>query len=137
MEMPGFTAEASIYQSARYYVMTPSVASVAPVRDGGLVSMSLLVPPCGSGALGDQGCYPDVDGSLISICPCGSPSDNCGPCFDFTYIGHDFGMLKVCRCVEPTSPPPPCCPVGKKCCGTCVPGMGCDDVCIGKKEQCP
>jgi hypothetical protein len=34
-----------------------------------------------------------------------------------------------------------CCPIGKKCCGQCVrvPGKGvqCDDVCVGRNEQCP
>ena len=92
MGMPGFTAEASMYPSTRYYVMTPSAASV---RDSGLVSMAACTNPLNAGG---TTCFPTFNPNLfISVCDC---DGTCGTCTD---LGFPFGNKQICPCT-PSSP---------------------------------
>ena len=146
MGMPGFTAEASMYPSTRYYRVAPSAASV---RDGGLVSMAAWTAAC-SNPIGTQGCYPDEDGDMISICPCGSQSTG-GPCFDLTvdtgtiFGTVDLGMQQICKCTPSDGGGGGgggggCRPCSQQnCCGDWNPATGqcCNGPCKGPGQSCP
>jgi hypothetical protein len=138
--MPRFTAGSSLYLSTRFYLMTPSVASVG--NSGLTVTPQqgvTFVPPC-LNATG--GCYPAPDGRFLSICPCGSPG-TCGPCFDLSIGGYDLGSKNICYCDTVSVTPRPCCPKKTpKCCGQCQPlsdgtGKFCDGECVGALQHCP
>jgi hypothetical protein len=134
IDLPGFTAEASLYRSARVYGGsrrtrrdTASVVAAASTcffqvqkccgqvnPDDGTCD-GVCVPknqPCPVNPpsecidqLGNEGCYPSVDGTLIKLCKCGS-TGTCGPCFPmsvtvdtvFGFHTEDLGMRTLCRC---------------------------------------
>lgn len=95
MRMPGFTAEASMYQSTRYYVMTPSVASI---RNGRLVSIAVtfmpFMPPDGGNGGGVKGVQ------------CTDPDPSCR----FGFRGHRFDVdgnrIDTGCCIPRTTPLP-------------------------------
>src|SRR5947209_7086148 len=131
MNMPGFTAEASMYSSTRYYRVTPSVASI---RDSGLVSMAACNNP-----LGDLGCYPTFDPNIwVSVCDC---DGTCGQCFDLTidyYGSHNLGSKQICQCTPPPPyTPPPGCQPPCRCCGDRDNKGVCHGGCACPPHVCP
>jgi hypothetical protein len=103
INMVGFTAGFSLYRSSQYYLMTRSAGSIGNSGRTVTPQQSIVGPPCTS-PLGS--CYTAPDGSLLSICPCGSPG-TCGPCFDLSVEGVDLGNKHICLCESENFP---CCP---------------------------
>ena len=123
MVLPTLTADASLYRSERLYggysgqtsldTASAVVAAATPCfshvqkccgqinPDGtcdGIcwpknLPCPITPPPICNEPLGDQVCYPSVDGTNIKICQCGS-TGNCGPCFHLTatVFGTDRGV---------------------------------------------
>lgn len=134
MNMLGFTAEASLYKWTRLYrgysgrarldTASAVVAAAPPCFSHVQKCCGQLNPdgtcdgicwpknlPCPAtiseciDQLGNEGCYPSFDGTLIKICSCGS-GPNCGPCFNLTVTvdtpfglqTKDLGSRTICRC---------------------------------------
>lgn len=150
MQMPGFTAEASMYRSKNLY---QSSAAAGLLRDSGT---GVVPQDCGwaSGIL----C-----GTLIGVgaaaCTafCFSGPGPCAACW-LAYLG---GVYQFCHDCIPAwmralvdefesgggsggggggGGGGGCCPPGKRCCGNCAKVSGrlmCDDVCVGRRQACP
>jgi hypothetical protein len=134
INVPGFTAEASLYRSARLYggYRRTGLDTAAAVLAAAGTCFFQVQKCCGQlnpdgtcdgvcwpktepcpitppsvciDQLGNEGCYPSVDGTLIKLCRCGS-TGTCGPCFpmsvtvDTVFGPHreDLGMRTLCRC---------------------------------------
>lgn len=85
MSLPGFTAEVSIYQSTRRYMMA---FSLAPTKGGGLASIAATINPFmpSGGGNGTQMCYPK----------------GCGPCYKPGYC--DFQNQDYPDCTHSQRP---------------------------------
>ena len=113
MSAPRFTAEASLYRSARLYgryhkgTRLDGASAVVMAADRCFFHVQKccgqlnpdgtcdgvcwpknqpcpIKPPSECfDRLGNEGCYPSFDGTNIKICKCGS-NGNCGPCFHIT-----------------------------------------------------
>jgi len=128
ISMSRLTAEFSLYRQSQHYLMTRSVGSIGDSERTVEPQAGSPVPPCLNLALG--GCYPAPDGSLLSICPCGS-AGTCGPCFDLSVEGFNLGNKNICLCESVLSR---CCPDPSRpiCCGVCRPQPGGGSLCDGQ-----
>lgn len=139
MNMPGFTAEASLYRNHTRYTSTNLVGESS--YNNTVVTLQscsgFKVLVCNPLIYACVLCFaiPNLPGALACFAGC---------------LGGWFGY---CRdCLDPIDVPDggggggggggPCgCPRGTRCCGGCtkVPGQGlvCDDACVGPDEQCP
>jgi hypothetical protein len=142
MNVPGYTADASLYRSAHMY--RPSNAAElaeAATAVSGLVLAQLKGGACIAGCIGVEivcatACaWAGPVGGIICEIGCGAQlADcvaNCPP--DPTGGGGGNG--------GGPPPAPMCCPPWHKCCGKCVNlptgGQRCDGQCIGPTEVCP
>jgi hypothetical protein len=138
MYVPGYTADASLYRSARMYrpfnsVKLTQATAAAPRLTLAQVSGTDCIALCqaveascavaclwaGPGLPACEVACAVADTACVLLCPPG-PADG----------GGGFG-----------GGPRRCCPPGTRCCGACVPlpskGFQCDDVCVGPHESCP
>jgi hypothetical protein len=151
MQLPNFTAEASIYQTTSHYRLTAG-GDVLAHRNGNVVPQD-----CGW----FQGIFCGVV-VLATTAACsalcfGGPIP-CGVCVTAA-LGASYGACKDClpswiRALLDIfesgggggggggGGPIPCCPNGSSCCGECLPrpdgrGEYCDDACVGPNQVCP
>lgn len=117
--MPGFTADVSLYHSDGLY-RGKSVTSEYASNGIFLQDTNSCMGEC-TGKL--WLCVLTQLGQLGSI-GCALDFNNCNnSCVPPPYDG-------------PTTPVPQgCCPTGKRCCGSCASGR-CDDVCVGAGQSC-
>jgi hypothetical protein len=122
MNIPGFAAQASLYKSGQAYCGLGGGGNTAPRVVAALLCETGCELDVGLCVLG---CIPDLNPICVTTCVVAGVNclNGCGG------GGGAGGGAKGC------------CPIGKKCCGQCnrVPGKGvqCDDVCVGRNEQCP
>jgi hypothetical protein len=134
VNMPEFTAEASVYKTPRFYRGYSRTGDM----DG-----SVFAPAtnCTSSST-PSGCTDDCTiRCFLWWCWTSSCTRTC-----CRQVSPDQILCGVqdfdgpCPAAPPPPPPPPpppgCCPPGKRCCGSCETGR-CDDVCIGPGQQCP
>jgi hypothetical protein len=159
MTMPGFTAEASLYQTSNHYRFA---AGGSLLDDGTTVSLQgcgfVDEIKCGIFvAAGVTGCSLLCVGAVVAgpaaIAACVGcwaavfPADlfiSCRDCIP-GWVRDIIGIFESGGSSSGGGGPPPpipCCPGNKRCCGDCVPlpngrGMQCDDACIGPGQQCP
>jgi hypothetical protein len=159
MSMPGFAAEASLYKTNNHYRFSPSGGFQA---DG-----NAMVTPQGCGWIKGSICGGIIVGGIAvctASCVAGVASGgiSCGICW-VGYLGALYGFCKDCipewmkALIDAVSDDGggssggsggsggstsgPChCPVGTRCCGTCVKVSGrapyCDGDCVARHKPC-
>lgn len=153
MNMPGFTAEASLYHTNNHYRFA---AGGSFLSDG-----NTTVTPQGCGIIEFAECALYV-GTVSLVCGafCAAAAALGPPgwaaCFSCVVGAGGLGTLVSCHDCLPgpirdvidlarsqdggdggPPPPPPCCPANRPiCCGSCASGI-CDDACIRRGQSCP
>jgi hypothetical protein len=122
MNIPGFAAQASLYKSGQPYWGLGGGGNTAPRVVAALLCENSCYLDVGICTLG---CISDLNAACVALCVAAGVK-----CLNGCAGGGGAGGGAK-----------GCCPIGKKCCGQCVrvPGKGvqCDDVCVGRNEQCP
>jgi hypothetical protein len=154
MKMPGFTAEAALYRTNRFYI----TVTASPAHNNQLAVTALIQKVPGVPSLakelcpGRKLCITKTPPFLYSCCDkgreCCTPNDGgkpicCPPdaadscCYDKAGRPHSFGFGQSC-CTD-ADPPYPCFKGGTCCGGACCPDC-CVDLETGDKvcsNPCP
>src|SRR5262245_20261693 len=158
MQLPNFTAEASIYHTTVHYRHTAGGSLLA--HDNG----NVIPQDCGL----FKGIFCGVTVGATTVA-CGAicaeavatAGASLAPCYVCVTaaLGAVYGVCKDClpgwirdiiNLFESGGGggggggggPIPCCPPGRRCCGTCQVrpdgrGLFCDDICVGPGQSCP
>lgn len=138
MNLPGFSAEASVYKTSRLYRGYAGTGNLEARVYAPATRLDWTVSDC-TGNSTPPGC---TDVCTISCflwwCWISDCSRKC--CYQ---VSPDQIQCEIenfdgpCPAAPPPPPPPPgCCPPGRRCCGSCASGT-CDDICVSPGQQCP